>query len=94
VFFCGGEEAVVMVEDLGCGCWAGEKVGGFVEKASEGGKDIFNVVSFDAVKQEIRRVKLGHKVEAFTLWMSPRPSLTAASIRQPFISPRRSTMRL
>jgi len=29
-----------MVEDLGCGCWAGEKVGGFIPKAGEGGKDI------------------------------------------------------
>ena len=56
-----------MVEDLGCGCWAGEKVGGVVAKAGEGGKDIFDVVSFDAVKQEIRRVKLGHKVEAFRI---------------------------
>jgi len=69
-----------MVEDLGCGCWAGEKAGGFVPcegfvpagrgfvaKAGEGGKDIFNIVSFDAIKQEIRRVKLGHKVEAFRI---------------------------
>lgn len=50
-----------MVEDLGCGCWAGEKVGGFVAKAGEGGKDINDIVSFDAVKQEIRGVKLGQR---------------------------------
>ena len=56
-----------MVEDLGCGCWAGEKVRGLVAKAGKGGKDIFNVVSFDAIKQEIRGVKLGHKVEAFRI---------------------------
>jgi len=39
-----------MVEDLGSGGWAGEKVGGFVAKAGEGGKDIFDVVPFDAIK--------------------------------------------
>ena len=56
-----------MVEDLGCGSWAGEKVWGFAAKAGEGGKDIFDVVSFDAIKQEIRGVKLGHKVEALRI---------------------------
>ena len=56
-----------MVEDLGCGSWAGEKVRGFVAKAGEGCKDIFNVVSFDCIKQEIRGVKFGHKVEAFRI---------------------------
>ena len=56
-----------MVEDLGCGCWAGEKVGGVVAKAGEGGKDIFDVVSFDAIKKEIRGIEFSHKVEAFRI---------------------------
>lgn len=56
-----------MVEDLGCGGWAGEKVWGFVAKAGEGGKYIFNIFSFDCIKQEISGVKFGHKVEAFRI---------------------------
>ncbi len=38
---------------------------GLRREGGEGGKDIFNIVSFDAVKKEIRGVEFSHKVEAF-----------------------------
>jgi len=53
------------LEDASSSVRAGEELGGFflcedfVAKAGEGGKDVFDVVSFDAVKQKIRGVKLG-----------------------------------